>query len=282
MIDISKKIFLQDAIISFKTCIQQAYKLLTCMILDLLFFVVYGLLSAPIFNKLSDHVIVLGAFISDAMKKTGRTYVNNKSIVDMLSGQQVWPYFFKFLILLLLLGMTAYLLYCLFQGIAWKLSSELAGYKISWKEYLKSFTKVNSFWFAIFVIYYFGSLFVSIRKTIILKFNPTYAPSYIWEVIFAMVLFIFIYLMILSYVSGRIKIGLKAGIKGWKEFAPPIILIIFVFLIINEIMLRTGLINIQLAYLFGLTLFLPALTIAKVYIFRVASKLAENGILPQY
>lgn len=278
----SEKIFLQDAIFSVKICIKQSLKLILCMFFDLAFFVVYGMLSAPVFSKLTDHVIILGTFVSDAMKKTGRTYVNNQSLIDLLLKPQILPFFFKFLLLLALLGAIVYIVYCVFQGINWKLSSELAGYDVSWRQYLKAFSKINLLWFGLFVIYYFTSLFFAIRKTIILKFNPAYAPNYFWEVGFAILLFAALYFMILTYVSGTIKIGLKAAIHGWKDFAPPIILIMLVFLAIDWVMLKTGFWKIEAAYFFGVVLFLPALTITKVYIFRVAAKLCKNGILPQY
>ena len=248
----------------------------------LLIFFTYGILSSPIFEKLTQHIIIVGTLLSQAMNGSGRNYLNNKSLLDILFSQQIQPFFLKFILLLLLLGAVVYLLYCLTQGIAWKISSDLAGYNISLNEYLRAFTKTNILWFALFVLYYFGSIIFDIRKTIILKTSQNYAPNTAFEIIFAITLITILYFVILTYISGSIKLGLKAGLHGWKEFAPPIILIMVVFLAINEIMLRAGLIRLELAYLFGLILFLPALTLAKVYILRVAIKLAENGVLPQY
>ena len=54
------------------------------------------------------------------------------------------------------------------------------------------------------------------------------------------------------------------------------------FLVIDVIMLQAGLWRIEAAYLLGLVLFLPALTITKVYLWRVARQLSEDGILPHY
>lgn len=279
---IQQSLHLEDAKIAIQTCITKSHKLLACMALDIGFFFIYGILSTPIFEKLTQHVIIVGTLISQAMNGSGRNYLNNKSLIDILVSPQIMPFFLKFTLLLVLLGAIVYLLYCATQGIAWKISSDLAGYKISLNEYLKAFTKTNILWFTLFVLYYFGSIIFDIRKTIILKTNPNYAPNTTIEIAFIILLTTILYFMILTYISGNIKIGLKAGLRGWKEFAPPTILIMTTFLAINEIMLRTGLIRIELAYLFGLVLFLPALTIAKVYILRIAVKLAENGVLPQY
>lgn len=271
-----------EAIVSLKSCINAPFKLLSCILLDILFFVVYGLLSAPIFAKLTDYTILVGAFVSQTLKSGGRNYINNKSVFDILTSEQVLPFFTKFLLLLLLLGAIIYFLYCIFQGIIWKLASSLAGYDLEWAEYIKAFARTNILWFGIFVVYYFGSLFFQIRTTVLTKINPSYAPNFFWEVLFGTAIIIVLYFMILSYISGGLKIGFKAGVKGWPHFAPPIFLIMFVFLVINQIMIYAGLWILELAYLFGLVFFLPALTWAKVYICRIAAKLGKNGVLPQY
>lgn len=282
MYNLQKEIHLEEAIDSVRTSVQNAFKLLACILLDIICLVLYGVLTTPIYDKLQEHIIIIGTFISEGMQKSGRTYINNTSLVDILFSQQARPYVFKFILLLLLLGTTVYILYVVFQGTIWKIASSLAGYQIAWNEYLKAFAKTNLLWFGIFVVYYFGSLFLQIRSVVLTKINPSYAPSTAWEVIFAMVLAVILYFAILSYISGGIKIGFKAGLHGWRQFAPAIIFLMILFLTIDYLMLRAGLINTQLAYLLGVVLFLPALTIAKVYMFKIAAKLANNGILPQY
>src|SRR3989338_8008346 len=109
---IQNSLHFEDAKTAIQACITKSPKLLACMLLDAGFFFFYGLLSTPIFEKLTQYVILVGTLISQAMNENGRTYLNNKSVIDILFSPQIMPFFLKFILLLLLLGAIIYLLYC--------------------------------------------------------------------------------------------------------------------------------------------------------------------------
>ncbi len=275
-------LWFDEAANTLKSCWQNPLKVIECIAIDLFFFFAYGWLSFPVFEKLTEYVIVISSLVSDALKTTGRSYINNKSLVDILFSPPLNGFVVKFFLLLLLLGFVVYFLYCVFQGFVWKISSEVAGFNISWKEYLRSFFLTNILWFGLFIVYYFGDLLLNIRTTILIKLNPEYVPSGVWGIFVVVMSLIILYFMILSYIAGSVRIGFKAGWNGYRDFAPPLLLILAFFLVIDILMIQAGMWRLEAAYLLGLVLFLPALTITKVYIWRVARELSKNGVLPQY
>lgn len=271
-----------EAVETLKSCWQNPLKVVGCIALDFVFFFAYGWLSVPVFDKLTEYIIVISSLVSEGLKGTGRSYINNKSLVDILFSPPFGEFVTNFFVLLMLLGFTVYFIYCVFQGIVWKIASEIADYDVSLRDYLRSFFMTNIAWFALFVLYYFGDLFLKIRTTILTKLNPEYVQSDVLSIFFVVMSLVVVYFMILSYVAGSVKLGLKAGWYGWRDFAPPILLILAVFLVIDIVMIQAGMWRLEAAYVLGLVLFLPALTVTKVYIWRVARVLSDNGVLPQY
>ncbi|MBI4142115.1 hypothetical protein HY484_04270, partial [Candidatus Woesearchaeota archaeon] len=124
-------LWFDEAANTLKSCWQNPLKVIECIAIDLFFFFAYGWLSFPVFEKLTEYVIVISSLVSDALKTTGRSYINNKSLVDILFSPPLNGFVVKFFLLLLLLGFVVYFLYCVFQGFVWKISSEVAGFNIS-------------------------------------------------------------------------------------------------------------------------------------------------------
>ena len=217
------KLWLDEAVETLKSCWHNPLKMVGCIALDLFFFFAYGWLSMPVFDKLTEYIIVISALVSDSLKGSGRLYVSNKSLVDILFAPPLGGFVAKFFLLLLLLGFAVYFLYCVFQGMVWKMSSEIAGYALSLRDYLRSFFVTNVVWFALFVVYYFWDLLLKIRTTILAKLNPAYVQGDLWSMAAIVLSLIVVYFMVLSYVAGSIKMGFKAGWSGWRDFAPPIL-----------------------------------------------------------
>ncbi len=73
-----------------------------------------------------------------------------------------------FYILLFLLSglLTSYVVYCIFQGLAWWLAAKIVKQKNNGSQYLKTFFKLNLVWLLAYALYSINDFFVAFREKI--------------------------------------------------------------------------------------------------------------------
>ena len=109
---------------------QNALILLLCSLLDVSFFFVYGFLTSPIRQKIAMQTIEIGSFLAgQGMPALSGLFTPQASVITE-----------KIVFSLIIFAVLTYVLYCIFQGVNWKLALDMTGRKINWLSYLNHFT----------------------------------------------------------------------------------------------------------------------------------------------
>lgn len=248
---------------------QNKLKLLACVIAEILFFFIYGLATAPIYQKLVQYTNIIGALASDALTAAAR---EQNSVMSVLSSEAIKPYLIDVLLLLLLLCAVAFLLYCVFQSFIWNMSLSMAGRKIRYLDYLKKFMLVNTVWLLFFIIYYFAGFAVEIRGAAI-KTIAQAAPSNALHIVLSAYLVIVFYFAVISYVDLSAKKSFGFGVRNIRELLPAWLIIAAYFLILQLVLSQVMQLNYIAGIAVGIIITIPSLTIARVYISRVIQKI---------
>ncbi|MBI4144568.1 hypothetical protein HY486_04945 [Candidatus Woesearchaeota archaeon] len=139
-------------------------KTVLCMAVDGVLFFLLGYLTLPILNKIIETTIQML-----------NTILQNKVGIFQ---QPALQYTTKIIWLYLLLAITIFVLYSLFQGTAWKITA-----KITKKTALtiKEFTKISTPYLMAFYIIYLGQTYYGLKQTFIQKLTQQPTPNmYAW------------------------------------------------------------------------------------------------------
>ena len=236
--------------------------------MDLLFFFVYGFATAPIYRKLVEYINVIGSFAGEAIQTATR---ESRSMSTILMDPAISSYFYDMILLLIILWITVYFLYCLFQAFNWKIALQLTGKKIRYLDYLKKFAVMNILWFVLFIAYYLLGFAIDIRKTIISAVMQT-SPSSMLNIILAFFLIIIAYFAVISYVKISLKKAFFIGKSKIRQLLPSVLIIAIYILVLNIILALLTQLNVILAIVLGLILLIPAITFARIYISLITNK----------
>ncbi|MBW2985765.1 hypothetical protein KY333_00115 [Candidatus Woesearchaeota archaeon] len=242
--------------------------LLSCA-LDIILLLVYGFVTAPIYAKLLAHINVIGSYAGTAVQEATRY---SKGFASVLLHESIKPYLYDMILLLLLLAVTVYLIYCIFQALNWKIALQLTGKKISYLDYLKKFLVINIIWFIIFILYYLLVLAVDVRTVLITTITQA-EPSSVLNIILTFYLILLAYFAAISYATLSVKKSWQTGTKKIKQLFPSILMIAAYVLLLNII---TGLLityNPILGLILGAILLIPAFTIGRIYISLIINKM---------
>ena len=231
---------------------QNALILLLCSLIDVGFFFVYGFLTSPIRQKIAMQAIELGSLLSGQG-------------VPALSGlftPQTSVFTEKIVFSLIIFAVLTYVLYCVFQGVNWKLALDITGRKTKWLSYLNNFARVNALWFVIFVLFYAINVFAAMRRAILSALGT--AGFDVISLFSIIGMAVIAYFALLSYPSTSIKKAWATGkkLKSISIFLP----IIVYFIALNFLLAFIGAKSPDIMYITGLILFFPALTWARVLI----------------
>ncbi|MBI2129875.1 hypothetical protein HYU07_06600 [Candidatus Woesearchaeota archaeon] len=239
-------------------------------IFDLLFFAIYGVVSLAIFNIITDKANILLQIASSSKDSINQLIAEGKNLFQAMMLQQGFSQGLKSILLLFFaLMIFIYLVYCVFQGMNWRIARKLTGGKFEVIGFMKSFFKINILWFAIF---YLGLLFERIIGIVLILSGKKQDTGVIALIIAVLVA----YFAFISYAligkKGAIKRAFASGFKKFLIFVPVYIVIAIVFLIINYILILAQQLNYALMVVLGFLLFLPALSWARVFICLIADK----------
>lgn len=127
---------------------------------DLLFFITLGLATAPLFDRI---IIYAQAYFSGL---AGRA---PELLQDAVQGNSAFPLnaaLLKLALLYLTLLITIYVVYTLFQGLAWGFAARASRAEISPFAYLKRFARANLLWVPLYGILHLLSLLSDFQASV--------------------------------------------------------------------------------------------------------------------
>ena len=240
------------------------------LIFDLLFFVIYGVVSLAIFNIITDKANILLQIASSNKDSINQLIAEGKNLFQAMMLQPGFTSSFKAILLLsLILMVSIYLIYCIFQSLNWRIARNLTGSKFRVSEFMKSFFKINILWFVLFYLGLFFERIIGIVLILSSKKQDTGVIALIIAVLIA-------YFAFISYAllgkKGAIKQSFVKGFKDFLIFIPMYFIIALMFFIINYVLLFAQQTNYIFMVVLGFLLFLPALAWARVFICLVVNK----------
>jgi len=264
-----KQVFV-EAIKSLKLMKQNSPLIIFSSILDVIFLIVYGFLTAPLFFSIVENITSVGTKLSQLAPEFSRTFTVNPGIINLLfTHPSLKPHTNTLIASYLILVLVIFVLYNLFQGINWRLARQITGDNTEWGSYLGRFAKINVFWIFLFVIYHILDVIASLQQTIaegVVNTRPTNTLGII-SIIFLVTI---IYFAFISYNSLSIKKSFKEGIKKAKNFVPMYLVIAAVFVIIQYLLVLVQKLGTATTFIVGVALLLPALSWTRIYITKVS------------
>ncbi len=236
--------------------------------LDVLFFISLGFLTAPVFDKLTEHVIIIGSLVSAQMQAAaGRA---RPAIIDALFQEPVSGYTWQFFGLLLLLAAVVFVLFWLFQGTAWWLAHGIAGKRHKWRQFLVSFGKVTSVWFLLYVVWYAIDLVLDLRGLLVEK--ATGQPAAGAGIVMFVILSLLVYFALLSCALLSVRKSLSVGARRVLGILPAMIVVLAHFLAGNFVVRLLGQLHSAVMFVGGVVLLVALLAWTRVYIARVVPR----------
>lgn len=270
--DILRKLPLKAA----KKVRESPKKLILASICDILFFVVYGFITAPLFTKIVDYIIIIGTMVSESAQgmARGASPTIGSAIVN---NPQVRAYFNKLILIYIILAVAIYIVYTFFHGVCWKLSSDIAGRKVRMHKFLKEFAAINIFWILIFIIYHFLSLFADLRQAALQTMEIESAN--IFGIVIVVLLFVLLYFAFTSYTlvdgkgaKGKIKKSFSIGTRKISQLLPAYVVVAVAYIVLQRLLLVIAGIDYNLMIIAGILTIIPGMTLARVYITLAVEK----------
>ena len=280
--DIKKKVLI-DLKFTYKS-IKKSWKLLILNSgLDFLFLVAISIATTLVQLRMFDHLYQLLQMIGE---QTGGlinslTDPTMPTLVGISNNPTFQFHFNQVLIYLAILFIVLFILWVLFQGTIWWLTHKIVGHKLKFSSYMNSFFLESVLFFAIFGVSIFFFLQSYVNTGLSLSSVISLFQLRIGYVIF---LLLVLYFASMSYSSKgydakqNLKDAFVKGTKGFLGMLPALVIILaffFLFLpfIWNAIFLYLGK---WVSFIFGLLVFIPSFTIARVLFVRTMSKLPKD------
>ncbi len=259
---LENQLFVKEAINAFVLLRKHKKIVLIATIIDCLFFYAYGLLGGGLTQKLTElfENIVIG--VLPGIKQ-------GNAIIDLLFFPNVYPLTTSFLFNLLLLILLIFVLYIVFQGINFWLANNLVK-KISYKDYLISFAKVNLLWILGFVVYNIIDLIGRLQERFDTITTGLETTNY-WSIIAKILIFLIIYFALISYTKLNLKNAFVIGTKKFKQLfflliSSLVIILVLMFVLTN---LFNAVINYengeQIFVVIGAVLLFPTMFFLRLY-----------------
>jgi len=278
--NLKNNLITKQLIKSFALIKKAPLKLAYPVLIDLVFLFVYGFFSYIITNR----IIYYFSSINELMVNNTETFQNSFLTKGLFSAIVEIPgadvFLKKSLLWIIALVVFIYISYSFFQALSWRLSLNIAKHK-KIKEYMKKFFLINLFWLLFFITYNIISIYLGFKKQVVSRYAEVSD--------FSIILFIFIalwlYFMLISYAlierynaRESIKKTFILGIKKVKYILPMYLIVFFIFFIVNYIMLYSGNINQNIAWIIGIFIVLPLFAWARLYIHLVVTQLVRTKV----
>lgn len=267
------KVVFGEALEALKRIRESPRKLALAYLCDFLFLAAYGFAAYPLFGKIVDYVIAIGTIVSEKSPQVIRGA--NQGLASIIrSDPQASQMLNSLMLVFLLLAVAIYITFVLFQGISWKLSSEIAGRNIHFHKYMKRFALLALFWIVLFSAYHLISLFSDIRAAV-LKIAGEGAGSFhvfVTALLIALLYFAFVSFTLAGTSKGGIKNSFRTGAKKAGYIVSAYLVMAVAALALHALLMAAAKVDFNLMIAVGLLTVIPAITWARVYFTLVVQK----------
>ncbi|MBI2147339.1 hypothetical protein HYU19_02560 [Candidatus Woesearchaeota archaeon] len=248
------------------------------MLLDAVFIILYGFVSAAYLPNILDFVVVVGSAIS---RHAVTNPNSNAGLFAMLRETGAMGAFWSLAILAITFLCSAFVLYTALSGSAWFLSRKALHPTSSppaattlqhtaYAAYLWRFAKVSLLWGVLALAGNVVSYLLDLRQTVVTGNVPTASSPFI-----AAYFILLVYVSSISYVSpyhgaastswGLIKQSAREGMSLWRKTIPAMIAIALLYLAIHKILVLAHGVNPTLSLVLGILLVFPLFSFARVF-----------------
>jgi len=241
---------------------------LASVLVDMLFFFLYGLMTRPIFANLTNHTIIIGSLVSQELRvAAGRA---RPAVVDLLLQEPTKHFTMQFLGLLLVLAVVVFVIYSVFQGINWWMAASITKKTMHWRDYLLKFAKINILWFVLFSIWYCFDAIFDLRRLVIEKSlnQPAAGASIVLNIILGVI----IYFVLVSYPLLSAKKSFSKGFRNLKTIIPALILVVIHFVVGSVILQWLIKINAAVMFIVGILILFVLFAWARTYISLIVER----------
>ncbi len=243
-------------------------------IFDILLVFIYGFITQPIWVKVLEQIQAI-AYVAQNQPRAISQNIPTEGIVGAFAGDVTVYYLRNFLILLLILAIITYFVYCFFQGIAWYFAKRQGRKETIFYKYLRQFFRINVLWFILFLIYYTINVVYGYIAQRAIRFNQATNVSLVfWTLMIFLILiayFAFISYGLIGNYRDRIiyNKSFVMGVTKVHIILPMFLIIIGIFITINYILKFAALANNWFAIILGFILTIPALAFTRLYLVKV-------------
>ena len=125
-----------------KTLKQHPGVLILCALLDAIFFILYGLFTAPFFKSMENSLLNIMDNVAVEIEQLMQGQTGAGGLIEILFSNTAKQDLIQCIMMALLALMISYVLYCTIQGYCWKLSSHIT-IKPAVKNHISKFFKIN-------------------------------------------------------------------------------------------------------------------------------------------
>ncbi len=263
--DLARIVVIREWVASWKTLAHQGLYVIASGLMDFLFLFSFGFLTRPVFDKLTEHVIIIGTLVSEQMRvPAGRV---RPAVLDALFLDPARNYTWQFLGLLIVLAVVMFVLFCLFQGMAWWFATSVAGKKTPWRIFLLQFARINLLWFGLYAAWSVVDAIFDVRRLVVEKALGQSAPAS--GILLGIVLVLLISFAVLSYPLLNIRKAVLLGTRHVQTMVPAFILIIVQFLTGNFLLQWIAQVSKLALFILGTVILVVLLAWSRLYVARL-------------
>ena len=251
------------------------------MLADLIFILVNGFLSFNLIVRLQEYLFSAAGEIAERSADITQELIH-KSIFEVLfSYPEISSLMYSIFGVLLLLAITVYIVFSVFQGYAWRTTLKMLGRNMSYYRFCRQFVIVTVLWLLLF---YSQRIFVVLINIVNIVSEKVYhvSPSFMLDYLAIIFLAAIAYFALISYsLIGKypvwkiIKKTFVLGVKKAAYLLPMYLVLLLLFWAINQILGVAGSQSQALFFIVGFLLVFPAFAFSRVYIALVVNKLAK-------
>ncbi|MFC1754453.1 hypothetical protein ACFL96_13845 [Thermoproteota archaeon] len=270
---------------SFKLITESWGMLCLAALVDFVFLVVFSLIATTLQTRAFDHLyqllMLVGTQTGGLIKEIQNPFSTKLS--DLMQNPAFSFHLQQVLFHLLLMFVALLIFWCIFEGISWWISHKIkskhekAGLKLT--DYLGRFIVSSVFFFIITMglIAYFLQKYIEVGISI-----ETFLTQGTVLFIYTAALLIVWYFGFLSYASlsggpfWNVKQSIVLGVKKiWRMIPTILFLVVFYYIVLELWTLLLSLTNNYVAFVYGLVIFMPSITFARVLFIKAAALLQK-------
>ncbi|MBI4016280.1 MAG: hypothetical protein HY363_01135 [Candidatus Aenigmarchaeota archaeon] len=242
--------------------------LLASALVDVLALVMFGYLSAPVYAKLTEHIIIIGTLVSQKLQPA-----RGQSVLTALYSVDISGFVKQMFLLLGLLLMIVYVLFAISQGVNFSIAKYMMNRKTAIIEEITTTAKTAAVWSIILAGAYFIRTVAEIRQVIVSKFSEGIGFMQVLEGIEVLL----IITALATFAAGSFRKGVLWISNQKLLFLYCIGITLLLFGAISIALRLLGSINPMLVLLGGLFLFFPALAWLRIFFIQITAEMTRKA-----